>query len=92
MYAGKIIEYADIRRLVGSPRHPYTQALIGAVPRLDCDRDVLNSIPGSVPNLVEPPTGCRFHPRCGRAEAVCSEKTPSLKESDKGHWVACFAE
>jgi oligopeptide/dipeptide ABC transporter ATP-binding protein len=92
MYAGKIIEYADIRRLVGSPRHPYTQALIGAVPRLDCDRDVLNSIPGSVPNLVEPPTGCRFHPRCGRAEAVCSEQTPSLKESDKGHWVACFAE
>jgi oligopeptide/dipeptide ABC transporter ATP-binding protein len=92
MYAGKIIEYADIRRLVVSPRHPYTQALIGAVPRLDCDRDVLNSIPGSVPNLVEPPTGCRFHPRCDRVRPGCDTEAPPLKESDKGHWVACFAE
>jgi oligopeptide/dipeptide ABC transporter ATP-binding protein len=92
MYAGQIVEYSDIRRLIRSPRHPYTRALIGASPRLDCDRDLLSSIPGAVPNLVEPPAGCRFHPRCDHAETICSNKTPSLKEEERGHWVACFAE
>ena len=92
MYAGKIVEYSDIRRLIRNPRHPYTRALIGASPRLDCDRDMLSSIPGAVPNLVNPPTGCRFHPRCNRAETICSAETPSLKEEERGHWVACFAE
>jgi peptide/nickel transport system ATP-binding protein len=92
MYAGNIVEFSDIRRLIRSPKHPYTKALIGASPRLDCDRDTLSSIPGSVPNLVEPPTGCRFHPRCDRAEMVCSTETPSLKEEGRGHWVACFAD
>jgi oligopeptide/dipeptide ABC transporter ATP-binding protein len=92
MYAGKIVEYADIRSLIRTPRHPYTRALIGASPRLDCDRDALSSIPGTVPNLIEPPAGCRFHPRCGRAETICSSQTPSLKEEERGHWVACFTE
>ncbi len=92
MYAGKIVEYSDIRRLIRSPRHPYTRALIGASPRLDCDRDVLNSIPGAVPNLVKPPTGCRFHPRCNRAETVCASEIPPLTEDEKGHWVACFSD
>jgi oligopeptide/dipeptide ABC transporter ATP-binding protein len=92
MYAGNIVEYSDIRRLIRSPKHPYTRALIGASPRLDCDRDALSSIPGAVPNLIEPPAGCRFHPRCNRAESICSRETPSLKEEEPGHWVACFAE
>ncbi len=92
MYAGKIVEYSDIRRLIRSPRHPYTRALIGASPRLDCDRDVLNSIPGAVPNLVKPPTGCRFRPRCDRAETVCASEIPPLTEDEKGHWVACFSD
>jgi oligopeptide/dipeptide ABC transporter ATP-binding protein len=92
MYAGKIVEYSDIRRLIRSPRHPYTRALIGASPRLDCDRDALSTIPGAVPNLVDPPTGCRFHPRCDRAESICSKEIPSLKEEERGHWVACFAD
>jgi oligopeptide/dipeptide ABC transporter ATP-binding protein len=92
MYAGKIVEYSDIRRLIRGPKHPYTRALIGASPRLDCDRDALSSIPGAVPNLVDPPAGCRFHPRCDHAELICSKETPSLKEEESGHWVACFAE
>jgi oligopeptide/dipeptide ABC transporter ATP-binding protein len=90
MYAGKIVEYSDIRSLIRGPRHPYTRALIGASPRLDCDRDALSSIPGAVPNLVDPPAGCRFHPRCECAEPICSMETPSLKEEESGHWVACF--
>ena len=92
MYAGKIVEYSDIRRLIRTPRHPYTRALIGASPRLDCDRDALSSIPGTVPNLIEPPAGCSFHPRCNRADSICSNQTPPLKEEEPGHWVACFAE
>jgi len=91
MYAGKIVEYADIRSLILKPRHPYTRALIGASPRLDCDRDTLNSIPGAVPDLANPPQGCRFHPRCGSAASICSNEIPSLQEEEKGHWVACFA-
>ncbi len=92
MYAGKIVEYADIRTLILSPRHPYTRALIGASPRLDCDRDTLDSIPGAVPNLIDPPAGCRFHPRCNRADNICSREIPPLKEEEKGHFVACFAD
>jgi len=92
MYAGKIVEYSDIRSLIRRPRHPYTSALIGASPRLDCERDVLSSIPGAVPNLVDPPSGCRFHPRCDRAELICTKEIPSLKEEERGHWVACFVE
>ncbi len=92
MYAGKIVEYADIRNLILAPRHPYTRALIGASPRLDCDRDSLDSIPGSVPSLIDPPPGCRFHPRCNRATAACTQEIPELKEAGAGHWVACFAD
>ncbi|HVN25340.1 MAG TPA: ABC transporter ATP-binding protein [Syntrophorhabdales bacterium] len=91
MYAGKIVEYADIRSLILKPRHPYTRALIGASPRLDCDREALNSIPGAVPDLVNPPQGCRFHPRCSSATSICSNEIPTLQEEERGHWVACFA-
>ncbi len=92
MYAGMIVEYSDIESLIRNPMHPYTRALIGASPRLDCDRDLLSSIPGSVPNLIEPPDGCRFHPRCDRAGTVCREQFPPLQEQERGHWVACVTE
>jgi oligopeptide/dipeptide ABC transporter ATP-binding protein len=91
MYAGNIVEQADIRSLVKNPQHPYTRALMGASPRLDRDCETLDSIPGSVPNLIHPPAGCKFHPRCDRFMAVCAEESPHLKEKDRGHWVACFA-
>jgi peptide/nickel transport system ATP-binding protein len=90
MYGGNIVEYSDIRSLVRNPKHPYTTALIGATPRLDCDHDALKSISGSVPNLIQPPTGCKFHPRCDRVQTVCSKEAPPMIEKAEGHWVACF--
>jgi oligopeptide/dipeptide ABC transporter ATP-binding protein len=91
MYAGNIVEQSDIRSLINDPRHPYTHALMGASPRLDRDCDMLDSIPGSVANLIQPPPGCTFHPRCDHALPVCKEQVPLLTEEGRGHWVACFA-
>ena len=90
MYAGNIVEYSDIRNLINNPKHPYTQALIGAVPRLDRNNTALRSIPGSVPNLIEPPEGCKFHPRCDRVRPICRVQAPIPEEKGKGHWVSCF--
>jgi oligopeptide/dipeptide ABC transporter ATP-binding protein len=90
MYAGSIVEQSDIRSLIKDPKHPYTRALMGASPRLDRDSEMLESIPGSVPNLIQPPGGCKFHPRCDCALTVCAEQIPQLTEKDPGHWVACF--
>ncbi len=89
MYAGNLCEVADIKDLFRSPRHPYTQALLSAVPRLS-QEGALQSIEGSVPNLVTPPPGCRFHPRCRHAMAICREKFPKMIEVEKNHLVACY--
>jgi peptide/nickel transport system ATP-binding protein len=80
---------ADIKDLFRSPKHPYSQALLNAVPRLAQEGE-LQSIEGSVPNLVTPPSGCRFHPRCRHAMAVCREKFPEMIEIEKNHLVACY--
>ncbi len=90
MYAGKIVEYSDIRTILKSSGHPYTQALIGSTPRLDRDVESLQVIPGQVPNLARLPSGCRFHPRCHKAKEDCKRESPPLIERDKGHWTACF--
>ena len=89
MYAGNLCEVADIKDLFRSPKHPYTQALLSAVPRLS-QEGALQSIEGSVPNLVTPPPGCRFHPRCRHAMAVCREKFPEMIEIGKNHLIACY--
>ena len=89
MYAGNLCEVADIKDLFRSPKHPYTQALLNAVPRL-AQEGALQSIEGSVPNLVTPPSGCRFHPRCSHAMDVCREKFPEMIEIGKNHLVACY--
>jgi peptide/nickel transport system ATP-binding protein len=89
MYAGNLCEVADVKDLFRSPKHPYTQALLNAVPRL-AQEGALQSIEGSVPNLVTPPSGCRFHPRCLHAMAVCREKFPEMIEIQKNHQVACY--
>ncbi len=83
MYAGVIVEQADIRNLVIKPHHPYTRALLGASPRLDRDCKMLDSIPGTVPNLISPPAGCKFHPRCDHLLPICSEQSPVLREIDR---------
>jgi len=89
MYAGNIVEYSNIRSILRNPRHPYTQALIGATPRPDLDSHMLKVIPGQVPSLVCPPSGCKFHPRCHLAKESCKEEFPPLAEQEEGHWVAC---
>ena len=90
MYAGKIIEYSDITAIFEKPKHPYTQALLESIPRLDVEQERLRIIPGTVPRLINPPTGCRFHSRCEYAMAVCSEQEPTPVEIGPGHTVTCF--
>lgn len=94
MYAGEIVEQSPVSTLFDSPMHPYTKGLIGSIPVLGEVRDRLDVIPGSVPNLVNLPKGCRFAPRCmARVEhnlSICSEKRPELHEIAEGHKVRCW--
>ena len=94
MYAGEIVEQTDVRTLFAEPRHPYTQGLIGAVPVPGEILDELATIPGSVPNLIELPQGCRFAPRCSAREEhgnVLAERShPELRPVDEGHIVRCW--
>jgi oligopeptide/dipeptide ABC transporter ATP-binding protein len=88
MYAGKVMEAADTKIMFHDPKHPYTEALLAAVPRVD-QRKILEVIPGNIPNLIEPPSGCVFHPRCKYAKQICTDAVPSLEEAEKGRLVAC---
>jgi oligopeptide transport system ATP-binding protein len=90
MYLGKIVEQAAAKDLIRSPRHPYTQALISAVPETDPDtRRKRIILPGDVPSPIHPPGGCPFHPRCPIAEARCKVEAPKLEASAPGHFTAC---
>ena len=90
MYAGNIVETARVRDLYRQPLHPYTQGLLASIPRLDDPTKKLESIPGAVPNLIYPPSGCRFHPRCPHAMPVCKEKRPPVTVEGDSHTVACY--
>ena len=90
MYAGKIVELAQTRRLFRNPSHPYTQGLLRAIPKLHHEMEQLDIIPGSVPNLIFPPSGCRFHPRCQFAMNACSAEPPILAEFEPNHLVSCY--
>ncbi|MGY8673774.1 MAG: ABC transporter ATP-binding protein [Verrucomicrobiia bacterium] len=89
MYAGQIVESAPAKELLGNPRHPYTQALMNSVPRLAGTVERLSAIPGNVPNIGSFPAGCRFHPRCPRAEESCSVAAPPVVEISPNHAVRC---
>ena len=89
LYAGRVCETADTKTIFYRPCHPYTNALLTAVPSLALRKEKLAVIQGNIPNLVEPPSGCRFHPRCEYAKAICSQETPLLEEIESGHHVAC---
>ncbi|MCS6774216.1 MAG: ABC transporter ATP-binding protein [Thermoflexales bacterium] len=91
MYAGQVVEQADVKTLFSRPLHPYTQGLLGSIPVLGQIRDRLDVIPGTVPNLLDPPPACRFEPRCQVCEGVarerCRTEMPPLREVEPGHWV-----
>ena len=89
MYAGNLCEVGDVREIFHNPVHPYTRALLDAVPKLS-EKGVLKSIEGNVPNLVNPPTGCRFHPRCPHAMDICRKKRPELRKTENNHLAACY--
>ena len=89
MYAGKVVESAEVHELFQNPKHPYTQGLLGALPKMD-SRQRLNSIDGMVPTLKDMPTGCRFAPRCPMATQKCREEQPDLVDVTAGHQVRCF--
>ena len=90
MYAGQVVEAAETFALFASPRHPYTMGLLQAIPSVESTQDRLYTIPGAVPELRDPPPGCRFCPRCDRAQALCARETPPLTQVAPGHWVRCF--
>ena len=89
MYAGNVIEYGDVRDIFKRHKHPYTEGLLNSVPKLKISGE-LYTIEGTVPNLITPPTGCRFHPRCPEARKKCSELKPPDVEVELGHFVSCF--
>jgi peptide/nickel transport system ATP-binding protein len=88
MYAGDVAETAAVKTLFRTPLHPYTQGLLRSVPKAQQDEE-LAMIPGAVPNLIAPPSGCRFHPRCPHVMPVCSQEKPPLRQQGDDHWVAC---
>lgn len=90
MYAGKIVEAADVFALYENPMHPYTVGLLKSTLSIDEYKKELVSIEGNVPNLVNPPSGCRFHPRCRQAHARCTQMEPQSLEVEKGHIVSCW--
>ncbi len=89
MYAGQIVELAPAHAVLRRPLHPYTQALMNSVPKLGGGATRLTAIPGAVPMLGEFPSGCRFHPRCPKAQPDCAQKPPDLLEVEPGRWVRC---
>ena len=92
MYLGKIVELAECDELYDNPMHPYTRALLSAVPvpdpEVEKDRQRI-VVSGEVPSPINPPSGCVFHPRCSIAVERCSQEIPELRELSPGHWAAC---
>ena len=90
MYVGKLVEVAKRDQLFFFPKHPYTEALLSAVPTPDPDVSKSRIIlPGEIANPADPPSGCYFHPRCNYAQDICREETPLLREVEPGQWVSC---
>ncbi len=91
MYAGKIVEVGATPDVLEDPLHPYTRGLLSSLPSRRSRKERLPSIPGSVPDLINLPSGCRFHPRCPYKLDICDKEEPKLSEVKRGHLVSCFA-
>ncbi len=89
MYLGRVVEQGPADAVLSDPRHPYTQALVSAVPTLDGGRQVIR-LEGDPPSPISPPPGCHFAPRCPRAQARCREAYPPRVTLDGGRWLRCF--
>ncbi len=90
MYAGVIVEDTDVVSTFKNPKHPYTVGLLNSKPRLEEEKETLETIPGAVPNPLDMPKGCFFHPRCAHVLKICREKLPPLIEESPGHKVRCW--
>jgi oligopeptide/dipeptide ABC transporter ATP-binding protein len=91
MYCGRVFEYGAAGDVLGRPLHPYAQALLSSVPELEDEGvDALGSLPGTVASALDPPSGCRFHPRCEQAMKICSQEEPPLAEREGGHYAYCW--
>ena len=90
MYAGNIVEFGDVNSIFKDPKHPYTKGLIRAIPKIIENRERLDVIKGNVPNLIFPPPGCRFHPRCDFVMDICKIKKPQMYDVKNNQHVACF--
>ncbi|MCP4402287.1 MAG: ABC transporter ATP-binding protein, partial [bacterium] len=89
MYAGKFVEEAPVRDIFKQAQHPYTKYLMGSLPSIG-DKSYKVSAPGAPPSLIDPPDGCRFHPRCPEVKGICKTESPELIDSGNRHRVACF--
>jgi oligopeptide/dipeptide ABC transporter ATP-binding protein len=89
MYGGRVVERGPVQAIFAQPRHPYTKALIGCIPRAGMAPGALKGIPGTVPSVSRYPSGCRFHPRCPQAQPLCQETVPVLDGGPTGDGVAC---
>jgi peptide/nickel transport system ATP-binding protein len=90
MYAGHMVEHAYIKDIYRNPQHPYTQGLLRSIPNIELAEQKLEAIPGSPPDLLNLPKGCRFWPRCSSAMEICRKTEPKLIETEPGHFVRCF--
>ena len=90
MYAGNIVEIGDVKTILCEPAHPYTRMLKECVPTANQKKGELTVIPGTVPNLISPPAGCRFHPRCREPTDTCKKENPIMVELEPGHYVSCW--
>jgi peptide/nickel transport system ATP-binding protein len=89
MYAGRLVELGDTAQVFSNPIHPYTAALLSVFPSIHGEKHELVTLGGDLPNLIDPPQGCRFHPRCPHATEVCRREEPPIVDRD-GHWAACW--
>jgi len=90
MYAGVVVEQGNVKRIFKDPKHPYTQGLINAIPKLIEKKDKFITIQGTIPNLINPPLGCKFHPRCPYKMEICDKQRPDPVEIEPEHWIFCF--